>query len=316
MTYLPSVGLSQLKYSLPARRTSVRELAVAGQLHSRPETLTAFGFESAYIAQDDELNPALAKSVHDLLASAQLSPSEIPLLIVATGSPAPSPAQDTPEALEQFHFRSARLQHEIGAHEARALELVGQGCGTFVSALDLAARYLTTSDYSHALVVAADARPPGASRDVIHNLMSDAAAAVLVSRRSPMLRIRGFYQQSQPYYWETATKREEVLASYFPMTVRVITQALTAFNVPAEALRWIVPHNVGVRSWELVCRALKFPLDRVWLENVARVGHTVSCDHVINLVDMRSRGAIAAGDLLLLFTFGFGASWTAMLVEA
>jgi len=45
------------------------------------------------------------------------------------------------------------------------------------------------------------------------------------------------------------------------------------------------------------------------------VGHTVSCDHIINLVDMEGAGALHDGDHLLLFTFGFGASWSAMVIQ-
>jgi 3-oxoacyl-[acyl-carrier-protein] synthase III len=35
----------------------------------------------------------------------------------------------------------------------------------------------------------------------------------------------------------------------------------------------------------------------------------------MNLSDMADENAMAPGDLLLLFTFGFGASWSCLLLE-
>ena len=37
--------------------------------------------------------------------------------------------------------------------------------------------------------------------------------------------------------------------------------------------------------------------------------------YVVNLVDMAAEGALRPGDKLLLFTFGFGASWSCLVLE-
>jgi 3-oxoacyl-[acyl-carrier-protein] synthase III len=56
--------------------------------------------------------------------------------------------------------------------------------------------------------------------------------------------------------------------------------------------------------------------DRLFADNIASKGHVIAADNFINLKDAWDRGRIAAGDRLLLFNFGFGASWACLLLEA
>ena len=45
------------------------------------------------------------------------------------------------------------------------------------------------------------------------------------------------------------------------------------------------------------------------------MGHTIAADNFINLRDATDSGLIRKGDLLLLFTFGYGLNWSCMVVE-
>jgi 3-oxoacyl-[acyl-carrier-protein] synthase III len=149
----------------------------------------------------------------------------------------------------------------------------------------------------------------------MYNVMSDAAAAVLVERDSPRNQLITLHQLSQPSYWDSPRNERELIASYFPMAQRAICGAVEQAGLRLSDLRWIVPSNVSLRSWTILAELLGVPPDLVWSKNIARVGHTVSCDHVINLADMEREGALQSGDYLLLFTFGFGASWTSMILR-
>ena len=77
----------------------------------------------------------------------------------------------------------------------------------------------------------------------------------------------------------------------------------------------IVPHNVSRRSWEILLRLTDLPAERLYADNIATKGHVISGDNFINLKDAAAEGRLRAGDRLLLFNFGFGASWSCMLVE-
>jgi len=49
--------------------------------------------------------------------------------------------------------------------------------------------------------------------------------------------------------------------------------------------------------------------------NIARTGHTVSCDHIINLVDMEKAGLLNSGDYLVLFGLGGAAVVLALAID-
>ena len=55
---------------------------------------------------------------------------------------------------------------------------------------------------------------------------------------------------------------------------------------------------------------------RLWDDNIARIGHTLAGDNFINLADALERGDVVHGQKLLLFSYGYGAHWTALAVEA
>jgi 3-oxoacyl-[acyl-carrier-protein] synthase III len=145
--------------------------------------------------------------------------------------------------------------------------------------------------------------------------MSDAVAAVVVQADAQTNRIVEFFELAQTYYWDPAQHPDELLAAYFPLSQRAILGCLDAAGLTTDDVRWFVPHNVSARSWEILARLIGIPAEKVWMGNIARVGHTVSCDHIINLVDMEAEGRLNAGDRLLLFTFGFGARWTCLLID-
>jgi 3-oxoacyl-[acyl-carrier-protein] synthase-3 len=190
-----------------------------------------------------------------------------------------------------------------------------QGCSGLLTSIDLAARMLATSPRRAVLCVAGDSLPPRSTREVMYNLMSDAAAALLVEKGATRNRIVHVTQRVHPYYWDSPARQEELMASYFPIAQRTIIECLDEAGLAFSDVRWLVPHNVSKRSWEILARLVDFPEDRIWTKNIARVGHTVSCDHVVNLVDMTAEGALEKGDKLLLFTFGFGASWSCLILE-
>ena len=50
-------------------------------------------------------------------------------------------------------------------------------------------------------------------------------------------------------------------------------------------------------------------------ERLDAFGHTITSDSFIYLQDLRSSGRVPRGSRLLLFTYGFGSSWCALLLE-
>ena len=83
-----------------------------------------------------------------------------------------------------------------------------------------------------------------------------------------------------------------------------------------DDVSWVLPHNVSLRSWEVLLGLLRLPRARLFSRNIGGNGHTLVGDNFVNLADALEAGEIRAGDRLLLFTYGFGAHWSALAMEA
>jgi 3-oxoacyl-[acyl-carrier-protein] synthase III len=183
------VGLSGVAGLLPPRQHSLGELAAAGLLSSTPETLNALGFEraricdAAYLPEDLVLDAAATA-----LSEAGLQAHEVDLLVWASARPESHVRPADPEAppsgvlLQGFRYNSAWLQHSLGLHNAEVMGVAQQGCSTMFSALRMArAVLLAEPGRQHALCVGLDLLPAGAPREILYNVISDGACAVVVS---------------------------------------------------------------------------------------------------------------------------------------
>jgi 3-oxoacyl-[acyl-carrier-protein] synthase-3 len=161
--------------------------------------------------------------------------------------------------------------------------------------------------------------PAHAGREALYNCTSDAACGVLLERTDDgdaHNRIVGAATITKGYYWDAAAMREEVVASYFPTAVHAIWRTLESADWRAEDVDWVIPHNVSARSWEVLLRLAHLPNAKLWTRNIARRGHALAGDNFINLRDAIDAGDLRAGQRALLFSYGYGAHWTALAVEA
>jgi 3-oxoacyl-[acyl-carrier-protein] synthase-3 len=309
-----SAGIARIAYRLPARRVSLESLRKAGSITSSPRTLRGFGFRSAFVAKAaGEIEDLTVRAGHDVLDGVK---AQIGTILFYSGlDSARTRPIGTGRTLAAFRYPAARLAERLQIPRANVMALSQQGCTGLLSALDVAARLAGGSDGRAVLCVSADAIPAGGAREVMYNVMSDAAGAALVDKDAPRNRILAYHQVSEAAYWDTPRLQQELIAAYFPMAKRTILEALDQAGLGREAIRWCVPSNVSLRSWTILADLLDIPMDRIWTRNIERVGHTVSCDHLINLADMEREGALTRGDLLLLFTFGFGASWSVLILS-
>jgi 3-oxoacyl-[acyl-carrier-protein] synthase III len=57
------------------------------------------------------------------------------------------------------------------------------------------------------------------------------------------------------------------------------------------------------------------PLERIYTANIARVGHVVASDNIINYIDAFAQGRILRGHKIAMFVMGFGAHWSCTVIE-
>ena len=317
-------SIGAIRYEFPAATRSVRELATEGLLQSAPETLESLGFDQVRVACEESAYALALRAGTRLLEESGVDRESIGLLVYggAPGGLAFAPARALVRAVDdvvttaRFRYPSTRLQYDLGLERATVLAVDQLACTTLFGAVRVARALCLAEGIERALCVSADMYPPRAGREALFNCTADAACAVLVERDGPRNRIVGARTITKGYYWDADAMRDEIVASYFPTARHVITETVRDAGWSSADVDWVIPHNVSRRSWEILMGLVALPRARLWADNIARDGHTLAGDNFINLRDALDAGAITPGERLLLFSYGYGAHWTALALEA
>jgi len=288
-------------------RTGIRERRVAGP--------------------DEALSDLSLPAARTALEQAELQPSALDLIVVATV---------TPDML--FPSTGAILADQLGAKDAAAYDL-SAGCTGFVYALAQAHGMVVSGLVDHALVVGGDVL----SRIVDWEdrstcvLFGDGAGAVVLER----VREGGFLgfelgadgsgglQLYMPAGGSRAPATAETVATrqhyakmngreVFKFATRVLVDSaekvLDECNVPVDEVDVYVPHQANVRIIDHARRKLGIPEERT-VVNVDRFGNTSSGSIPLALGDAESDGRLAAGEMVLMTGMGAGLTWGSALIE-
>ena len=318
------VSIRSIGYAFPAASPSVRELAAAGQLQSEPELLEGFGFGRIHAAVHESPFELAALAAGRALDRAGVDPASIDVLIhggidgaTAFGAaPEASASLAAHRTTARFRYPATRLQHELGLERAQAIGVGQLACTTLFGAVRVARALILAEGATRVLCVAADFFPADAGREAIWNLTSDAAVAVLIERGGERCALRGAAHVTKGYYWDPDALRQEMVAAYFPTSKHVIERTVASAGWTPSSVDWVMPHNVGERSWRILSSLAGLGGARIWTDNIARDGHTLAGDNFINLADALASRAVRRGQKLLLFSYGYGAHWTALALEA
>jgi 3-oxoacyl-[acyl-carrier-protein] synthase III len=309
-----SIGISHIAYELPGEAVELEELHLRGLLETPPERLRQFGFARAYLSNRPGEETALS-AAHRLMEQSRVRPSDIAAIFYAGAIPQSHAAGGCASG-NPFNYPVALLQYELELERAMAIGISQVGCMGLNSAIALARDFLISNgDAEHVLCVSADVLPGGVKREILYNVISDGACAVLVSRGSERNRLLYRRQVTKGYYWDSVAKKNEIIAAYFPTAQRLIRSTLEGAGVTKDDIRWIIPHNVSRRSWEILLDLVELPMERLFAGNIPRIGHVIAADNWINLRDMMERNLLRSGDKLLLLNFGFGANWACTVME-
>lgn len=321
-TSCPSIA--GISYVFPSCSRTVRQLSESNQLSSSVETLESFGFGRVHVGVSESPYELARDAVATLLADNDLDPESIGLLIYG-GTPgfmAFSSACDAERgaaglcSTDRFKYPAARLQYDLGLSGASAFAIDQLACTTLLGAARIARSLCLTEGIERAICVSADFFPINAGREAIFNCTSDAACAVLIERTGDRNRLVGASTITKGYYWDIDEMRDEIVASYFPTSRFVVERTIEQAGWTRDQVDWIVPHNVSMRSWQILSGLLRLPNARLWSANIPRHGHTLAGDNFINYHDALESGDIEPGQKVLLFSYGFGAHWTGVAVEA
>jgi len=311
----PVIGISAVSYVLPGQPVTLAALAAEGKLNSPVDVLQEFGFEGVHIS-DVPADELALQALQRLLADETLDPDTVDALYYAGALP-DSHRVATGAVLQDFSYPVARLQYECGLTNATTAGIAQAGCTGLMAAIDFAAAHLIANPAAQRVIcVSSDVLPADAKREIIFNVISDGACAVLIERGAPRNRILASRRISKGYYWDATARNNEIVAAYFPTARNIIRDTLASVGLTPEDLVLLIPHNVSRRSWNILLPLIGIEPRRLFADNIGRKGHVIAADNFINLKEVSDAGLLRSGDRALLFNFGFGAAWAAMAIEA
>lgn len=319
------VGIPAMGYYLPPTRQTVGEVVDAGQATSDAAKLTHLGFDSIRVASEISAERMAVAAVRDLQERSAFDLDRIDVIVyagaLATSSIVTSDDQPAWGALHDpvpmFRFPGPCLQAELGIPNAAVIGIAQLACNTFQAALRVArALILAEPSVNNVLCVAADRFPAGARREIVYNLMSDGACAAVVSRDAGPNRILSMTQITRGAYWDGTVSHDQLIAAYFPLARRAILEALEGAGLRVGDLDQFIPHNLNLKSWEILAQVVGIPIEKIYTPNIPRIGHVVASDNVINFLDASDAGRVKRGDKVALFVMGFGAHWNCTILEA
>jgi 3-oxoacyl-[acyl-carrier-protein] synthase III len=317
---------------LPVRIVSNEE--VARSLGLAPEQIYRLtGIQERRWAAPDEASSDMGTAAaRRALDAAGCDASSLDAIILSSTSPDMA-----------FPSTACQIQRQLGCRGIGAFD-VAASCSGFLYALSMAQAMIHSGQIRTCLVAAAEVKSRFVNRndEATAILFGDGAAAVVLRAEQSeapqprgILGIRLYADGSQhglirlpaggsrrPATQETVSAGEHALtmqcAPLFRAAVRRIEQAareiLKEFGVRLGEVAHVVLHQANGRILAQVAERLGVPSGRL-TSVLDRYGNTSSASLPIALDTAVREGRVAAGDLVLLGSFGGGLTWAAGLVR-
>lgn len=312
------VYVSRFASALGSVRQSVEQAEAAGRLFSAAAALRAAGFDTHHVCAAGESGYSLAARA---VQASGIDPSTVDAIVYSTCLPvngnlgAPDAFAESGDVKHLMRFPASRLQAELGMARAFVIGLNQQACTGMLGALRVARNLLLAEPEVHnVLCVTADRFPPGARYEQAFNLVSDGAAACLVSRDTAALELLDVHHITNGAMADAGD--EETAAGYFTYCCRLVEETLQRHGLRVADLRRIVPQNTNRTAWKILKQLLGIAPEQDWCPSLPACGHVISADNVINLQCLCAEGSLARGDKVLTFMAGYGSNWQAALLEA
>ncbi len=291
---------------------------------------TRTGIKVRHITKDNETTAMLAtEAAKKALAEAQLDPSEIELIIVAT---------ITPEMV--FPSTASFVQHALGAKRAWVFDLAA-ACSGFVYGLSIIQQFIENGQMKNALLIGAETLSKITDwtdrKSCI--LFGDGAGAFVLTRAED--RQKGVLfstMHSDGERWDALNcqaygsrhpssktledpkkiymqiKGREVYQQAIRRIVQMVKDCLKSCNLTLDDIQMMISHQMNARIIESASKRLKLPDEKVFI-NIGKFGNTSAASVPIAFDECARTGRIKRGDIVILVAFGAGLTWGANVIE-
>ena len=291
---------------------------------------TRTGIKVRHITTDDESTAFLAtQAAKKALATANLDPKDVELIIVATV---------TPEMV--FPSTASFVQRALKAKKAWVFDLAA-ACSGFVYGLSIVQQFLESGRLNNALVIGAETLTKITDWTDRGSciLFGDGAGAVVLQREEDGRRgILYSTMHSDGNRWEALNcqaygsrypvnrklddpkkiymqiKGREVYQQAIRRIVETVNDCLKACDLSIDDITMLVSHQMNARIIESAAKRLKLPDEKVFI-NISEYGNTSAASVPIAFDDCVRKGRIKRGDIVILVAFGAGLTWGANMIE-
>lgn len=315
---MSGVYVSHLASALGSATQTVEQAEAAGQLVSEAKALRDAGFESHHVCTDGENSYHLAARA---FAQSDIRPATIDTIIYSTCLPSNGNIRDladfnaSADVKHLMHFPASELQSEFGIKNAFVIGLNQQACTGMLGALRLGRNMLRGEEgLKNILCITADRFPQTAKYEQSYNLISDGAAACLLSREPQGFRLIDVHHITNGAMVDASD--DETVGSYFNYTCCLVQESLERAGMTMSDIRWVVPQNTNRKAWQILSRLLGLEPSQAYFPSMATTGHVISADNIINLAALADSGELRPGDRILTFMAGYGSNWQCALLEA
>jgi 3-oxoacyl-[acyl-carrier-protein] synthase III len=284
------------------------------------------GIAERRIADDRDTTVTLGtRAARKALNHADVNPSEVDLIVVATSSPT-------------FLFPSTAclIQDRLGSENAGAFDVLA-ACTGFIYALGIASAQIKAGMIDTALVIGTEtlsrivdwtdrgtcilfadgagawvlqaSEVPGGVQEVV--MHSDGSGGDLLSVPSG---VRPTWNGAPAPDVVTQMNGREVFRFATRVMVSATEEVLERANLRKEDIDLVVPHQANLRIIQAAARGLHLPMDK-FVVNIERYGNTSTASIPIAVDEAVQCQQLKQNDKVVLVGFGGGLTWGAALVE-
>ena len=281
------------------------------------------GITQRHFVADGETTADLAsKAAIEALTQAELAPTDIDLIIVATTTPD-----------NTFPSTATKVQHLIGASGAIAFD-VQAVCAGFIYAVDVADAMLRGKRGRRALVIGAESfsKLLDWQDRATCVLFGDGAGAVILEIvdgdsdfgiRSSVLHADGAYRNilyvdggpsSNQSVGYVRMEGKEVFRHAIEKLAAVMDEALAKADMKPHDIDWLVPHQANIRIIDGMQKKMQLPSEKV-VRTVDQHANTSAASIPLALATAVNDGRVKNGDVLAMEAIGGGLVWGATVVK-
>lgn len=293
-----------------------RSCEIAGYGSYLPPHQVTYGSHVRHrIADDVSLLDMLESAAVEAIAHAGLTADDIDCIIGASAA-----------GVQPIPCTAALIQERLAPRGSTAAFDVNSTCTSFITAVDIASRYIADGEYKRVLIVSGDVGSRFLNPDQKESveLFSDAAVAIILTATEDADKgVIASLQQTWAAYAHVTEVRGGLAgiapqlyaqrdpADYlFDMDGRAallgIIRVLPGFfkrfydrsGLDIDQIDLVIPHQAS-RALPLAMRRIGIPEDK-FIDDVERWGNMVSASVPFILVDQLRQGRIGAGDTVLL----------------